>query len=309
MRTTFKSFLVLLAVALSSCAGHKTSGNDDSVDAVKKTYSYTDSCEHLLLSFTLEVPTGDDSVSLMIRDSLVADFIRNAQQPGNDVENNFAVKPYDGDKNDIQAIINYYGKADYDYLLKLAKSDYDERMQYVKEDTTMTDEDKKAIMDNVPQWAFDLKIKEMSATPEFIVYNSEAYVYFGGAHGGIIGSGAMTFNKATGHKIQRFVAPSATQALQPLFRKGLVKYFCECGDSITEDKLNVYVEMPDNIIPQPLNNAYPNATGDSLIFTYRQYEIAPYAAGMPSFALAIKDIQSYLTEEGKAIVNKGSSAK
>ena len=41
----------------------------------------------------------------------------------------------------------------------------------------------------------------------------------------------------------------------------------------------------------------PYFTADGIVFTYQQYEIAPYAAGQPSFTLSYKDVASYLTKE------------
>ena len=38
------------------------------------------------------------------------------------------------------------------------------------------------------------------------------------------------------------------------------------------------------------------------MFTYQQYEIASYAAGMPEFTIPFEDLFPYLTPEAKALV-------
>ena len=298
------SFLCgLMAISMFSCVGNKAAGENASVDAGTKVYVYKDSCQHLVVSASLEVPTGNDSVSLQIRDSLVADFIRCVSAPGIQEEGTTGVEPYKGDMSKIQDVVDYYGKAAYDSLLKMALADYEERTAFLEEDTTMLEEDKERIKNDVPQWAFDFDCKKTVDAESFTVYHSQIYCYYGGAHGGVTGTGAMTFNKATGTKIDRFINPDATKALQPLIRKGLIAYYSEYGDTINDQQLSERLQIEGTIIPQPRNTPYPNATGDSLTFTYGQYEIACYADGMPSFRLSVKDIEPYLTPEAKASLN------
>lgn len=299
------SMLLASVVCLASCARQSSVQTETIVNAGTKTFCYKDSCRHLILSLSLEVPMGDDSASLQMRDSLIADFILNANCPS--YGEDFQIKPYTGDMSDTQAIVEYYGKADYEYLYNLAKSDYDERLKYLNEDTTLTDEERQERSDDVPVWGYDLNIKQITDTLGFVVYNSATYIYSGGAHGGVVGTGAITFNKVTGAKISRFIRPDATKALQPLIRKGLIRYYGECGDTITDAQLSERLQLEGTIVPQPRMTPFPNATGDSLIFTYGQYEIACYADGMPSFALSVKDLIPYLTPESKALLIRKNS--
>lgn len=296
--------ILFLGAIIFSCKGQKESIAEVETDAGTTIYSFKDSCEHLVLSLSLEVPSGKDSASLQIRDSLISDFIRNAEHPGYEEEGMPGLKPYTGDKNDVQAIVDYYGKADYESLLKQAMSDYEQRIQYLDEDTTMSEEDKKMIKEDIPLWAFDLNIKKTTDNNDFVVYYSQTYVYYGGAHGGIVGTGSLTFDKTTGCKIDHFIKPDATTALQPLIRKGLLRYYAEAGDTITDSQLSERLQIEGKIIPQPQNAEYPNASGDSLTFTYGQYEIACYADGMPSFKIAVKELAPYLTSEGKKMFQK-----
>lgn len=306
-RTSFYLLAMLMAsvVCLASCARQSSVQTETLVNAGTKTFCYKDSCRHLILSLSLEVPVGEDSASLQIRDSLIADFILNANCPN--YGEDFHIKPYTGDMSDPQAIVEYYGKADYEYLYKLAESDYNERLKYLNEDTTLTDEERQERSEDVPVWGYDLNIKQITDTLGFVVYNSETYIYCGGAHGGVVGTGAMTFDKATGTKISNFILPDATKALQPLIRKGLIHYYGEYGETMTDSELSDRLQIEGTVIPQPRMTPFPNANGDSLIFTYGQYEIACYADGMPSFALSVKDLIPYLTPESKALLIRKNS--
>lgn len=290
----------LMAAFLFSCAGKKTVENVS--DADTKKYCFSDSCEHLIVSLSLELPQGNDKATLQIRDSLIADFMRGSKQTWYEEEEGETIQPYKGDMSDIQALVDYYGKAYYDKLLKLATDDFNERSKYINEDSTLTEAEKEEQLKDVPMWALDFKVEKMSDTLDVMIYNSESYVYYGGAHGGIIGTGAITFDKRSGNKISRFLRSDATAALQPLLRKGLMQYYLEYGDTITDEELTGRVQIEGELIPLPVQTAFPNATKDSLTLTYKQYEIACYADGMPSFRLAVKDIEKYLTEEGKKIL-------
>lgn len=296
--------LFIFATCLFSCAGNKTAGDDSAIDAGTKVYAFKDSCQHLTLSLSLELPLGEDSASLQIRDSLIADFINSVSQPGFSEEGTNIIKPYTGNMTDAQAIVDYYGKADYAYLLNLAKSDYEERVKYVSEDTTIDEETRQSILEDIPMWAYDLNVNKMTDTLGYVVYYSQAYVYYGGAHGGITGSGALTFDKSTGKKIERFIDSNKTKDIQPFIRKGLLEYYRMAGDTITDSQLSERLQIESKEIPLPSRAAFPNASGDSLTFVYGQYEIACYADGMPAFKLPIKDIEKYLTPEGKALLIK-----
>lgn len=294
----------IFAAMLISCSAQKSVGMAEDVEnAGTKTYCYADSCKHLILNMCLELPLGTDSASSQIRDSLIADFMRCAQQPWY-AEEESPVAPFKGDMGNPQAIVDYYGKADYETLLKLATDDYKSRIEYLDEDTTMMEEERKEIMDDVPQWSLDLNVKKMRDTLDVVIYNSESYVYYGGAHGGVTGTGAITFDKLSGSKISRFLKSNATAALQPLLRKGLMQYYKDCGETLTEEELSGRVQVDGELIPLPQQTAFPTAAKDSLVLTYKQYEIACYADGMPSFRLAVKDIEKYLTEEGRKMLKK-----
>ena len=69
---------------------------------------------------------------------------------------------------------------------------------------------------------------------------------------------------------------------------------------ITQEELDNYLFLETGVVPFPAWTPYPSEEG--LVFTYQQYEIAAYAAGMPEFTIPYADILPYLTPEAKALV-------
>ncbi|MBQ0072627.1 MAG: DUF3298 domain-containing protein [Prevotella sp.] len=287
---------LILVMALCSCVG-KQMAKVTASDGSTQIYSFKDSCQHLTLSFSIELPNGKDSASLQICDSLVAEFVRGVCQPWYSEDGNEKIPEREYNRDDVQAFVDYYGHAAYERLLKMAMKDYEDRMSYLADDTTMTPEDRERIKNDVPMWAFDYAITKTIDAPAFVVYDAHAYCYYGGAHGGVTGAGAMTFDKSKGQKMEHFLQDNVTLDLQPYIRKGLIQYYKEYGDTLTDAQLSERLQIEGNVIPLPQQTPHFNANADSLVFTYGQYEIACYADGMPSFAIPVKDILKYLTSE------------
>lgn len=250
-----------LIVTLLSCGDKKRNPFASELPDTQ-TFTYNDSNAHLVVSLSLELPMGDDSITMQVRDSLIADFVR----------------PYAPEGQDPQAIVDNYGRRISSELLAQAQEDY----------AASTRED-------IPQWEFRLSTKHLKTYVNYDVYQSQGYVYYGGAHGGVTGTGALTFNRHSGEKIQRFLKPEAIEPLQYLLRRGLCQYYLESGDTLTDEGLSERLQIEGTQIPLPQQAACPNATGDSLILTYGQYEIACYADGMPTVTVAISDVKPYLT--------------
>lgn len=309
MKRIIKTTLILLSLFLCSCAGQRGVNLGLTPEDSTQTYSFADSCQHLIVKTSIQLPSGNDEISKQIRDSLIADYEFNMSHFGFDPENDGAIKPYRGDRNNVQDIVDYYGKACYDYLLDMAKNDYNDRVSFLEEDSTILPEDKERIRNEIPMWEYDFTLSKLSDEDLFVVYNSQSYIYMGGAHGGVAGTGALTFDKSNGEKIDRFLKKEAVKDLQPAIRKGLLKYYMEAYDTLTDEQLSERIQIEGTTIPLPSRATFPNKTGDSLVFTYGQYEIACYADGMPSFKVAVKDILPCLTEKGKSLLTGPSLHK
>ena len=106
-----------------------------------------------------------------------------------------------------------------------------------------------------------------------------------------------------GHFVKVLIDPKNAEAMQPLLTKGLISYFADAGEQIAEGDLRGYLTLSDeDIIPLPVWQPYP--TKDGLVFTYQQYEVAPYAAGMPSFVLPYAEVEQFLTEDAAKMLRQ-----
>ena len=111
----------------------------------------------------------------------------------------------------------------------------------------------------------------------------------------------MTFDKKEGALVDKMLDPACLDAIQPLLRKGIAQYFSEGGMEIAQEELDNYLSLETGVVPFPGWTPYPGE--DGLVFTYQQYEIAAYAAGMPEFTVPYADILPYLTPEAKALLD------
>ena len=108
------------------------------------------------------------------------------------------------------------------------------------------------------------------------------YEFWDGAHGGYYYEG-RTFNKNTGHVYNLdLLSKYDKKTLNNYMLKGLSEYF-ECP----ADEVSSWADISDvDNIPLPSASLYVTEKG--INFIYQQYEIACYAAGMPSFVIPLK---------------------
>lgn len=149
-------------------------------------------------------------------------------------------------------------------------------------------------------YGYSYRLTKAKETHQFVIYTRSTYVNLGGAHG-YSGEINFIFVKPTGKLIKEVFEKSKEEEMQSLLRKGIVDYIRESGWDVEEDNLMSVLMLGDSpIIPLPLNS--PLIEGDSLRLSYQPYEIAPYAMGMPSFSVSIKDAEPFLTEDAKKIL-------
>ena len=114
-----------------------------------------------------------------------------------------------------------------------------------------------------------------------ITYGYGLYIFMGGAHGGYYYIG-QSFNKNTGHQYNfDLLSKYDKVSLNTLIINGLKEYF-----SCTREEVEDMIEVED-IHNIPLPSTPPYITENGIIITYQQYEIACYAAGMPSFVIPL----------------------
>lgn len=164
----------------------------------------------------------------------------------------------------------------------------------VKEFNGMYNDMKQDGMPEVPELASSIKITKDYETDKVVTFLYNSYENGGGAHGGAVGSG-MTFRKSDGRRIDWDLF--TTVKMQSIIRDGLKEYF----EVKTNDELAGCLTLNDSfILPMPVTP--PLFGKDGIIVTYQQYEIASYAAGMPSFVIPYKKAKEMMNNTGKKLI-------
>lgn len=135
------------------------------------------------------------------------------------------------------------------------------------------------------QYERSYKVRVEYLTAEYVTLSSQFYHYCGGAHGVTLVDHA-TFRLADGHQMDWELLKGMDRAdIKRAIRKGLMGYFEVKTDAELMAALLLFDE-PD--IPLPA--APPFLTKNGVEVIYQQYEIAPYAAGLPSCVVSPKPV-------------------
>ena len=296
MDRTFKSSIVAAAAALMALVGCNSSVKELKTE----TFTFDDSAKYADVTIKAELPVSKKGVAGVIRKGLI-DIMDGQLAFIGSYEGERLFEPYGGEPDDNAAIVDYYRCKAIEVLDSNAASDYEERSKYILEDEDLTDEQKKDILENTPRFEYDFTLEKQYETDRFVVFNSTDYIYLGGAHGGVIGQGSPTFDKKDGHRVEKFIKDDALTQMQSLMTAGLVEYFSDGDDTINAGNVRDYLFLDDETIPFP--SWTPHPTEEGLCFVYQQYEIAPYAAGMPSFIIPYDALRPYLTPEAANLLN------
>lgn len=262
---------------------------------------WKDSTEHAQLSVETEFPVGKKGIAPVIRKQLT-DVLDEQLSHIASYEGERLFPPYAGDAEDMKALLDYYRTSALAAIGRMAQEDADEREAYMREDDELTEERIREILADMPGWEYDCSIRKTEETDRYLVFLSQDYTYMGGAHGGLLGQGPLTFDKRDGHRIEAFFLPDAETALQPALKKGLLEYYSGNGVEFSEEDLFDQLFLEGDVIPLPVQLPYPTAEG--LVLTYQQYEIASYADGMPSFVMPYEVAVPYLTDDAKDVLGR-----
>ena len=286
--------ILLAAFALTACL---SCGKDPSLQTEIR--EYADSTAHSYLTLHAELPVGATPAARQIRQALVEVMDTQLSQiaPG---EADRYFPRFAGNIDDTDALLTYYKDQTLAQIGKLSQDDADERERFIREDVELSEEQKAEILADIPSWGYDFKLEKLAETPGYVVFQSQNYIFMGGAHGGVTGDGYLTFDKKTGQRIEAMLDPGCTADIQPLLVKGLLGYYSEFDVNMSEEELKEHLQLEGDLIPLPAWTPYP--TADGLCFVYQQYEIASYADGMPAFTLPYEEVQPYLTPEAQAIL-------
>ena len=294
VKTIFAIGLAIVAAVACRPSGGK--------DLQTETLNYEDSLAHADLSIQVELPVvGQGAAADRIRASLVEVMDEQLSHIGS-YEEERLFPAYEGDTGKTDLLLEYYRSKALESIGKQSQEDYDERVASIEENDGLTEGQRKEILDEMPGWEYKFNLLKARETDKYVVFQSQDYVYLGGAHGGVTGRGGLTFDKKDGLLVEKFIDPASLDAIQPLLRKGITQYFTADGEmEITQEELDNYLFLESGVIPFPAWTPYPDE--DGLVFTYQQYEIAAYAAGMPEFTVPYEDLLPYLTPEAKALLN------
>ncbi len=250
------------------------------------TYAYYNADSTIQSTIYVDYPQGDDSLSLAVK-AFVGKQLGELYVPYHFAEEAEALREYPRYKGSVlqaQKMLDYYGKGAAKFL--------------AAQQGEFSSEDK-------PHVCSDVKIRKVAETSTYVTYLMQSYDEVGGAHGSST-SYELNISKITNKPIEKAIDSCQTHALQKILQKGVEHYFKECGEE--DFKISSILEYLDplgekgskNMIPLPANTPY--IENDSLCFVYQQYEIAPYAAGLVSFNVALKDIKPYLRQEVKDLI-------
>lgn len=308
MKTKLLFLITAVSLSFASC-GNKNAETADLENAFAyplemEDYAFADSSKFANIEIKAVLPVAKDSVSQVIRDSLaniIGNSIRSYQ--GSQMEDTKPlIAKYNGDEKDAKSMFDYYSKEVSKMLNSQAKDDYDERVKYWEEDTTITEEQRKEYKESITPWDYSMDVTKTFEDSTYVVFSGSEYAYIGGAHGGVFGFGGITFRFSDGSKVNGFLKDNVVKDMQPLLKKGLKEYFNENADEkiTTDQQLMENLQLSGengNLIPLPAWMPCPDEKGKGLVFTYQQYEIACYAVGMPSFVLTWEELKPFLKED------------
>lgn len=287
--------VVAAAMSLGACRPAPGSQDADSIAFAITTYedsATSDSCE-ILQQLRVEYPVADDnsvaadSIRLWLK-QLLADCAY-PQLSGDEPK----AKPFGGVTTDVEAMTRYYGDFGMHQMLEAVKPDPEDEFPWVP-----------------MGYNNDLDATVQTQTPSYLTYNTGYTIYTGGAHGAFI-IGQETFRKSDGHRMGWDIIDTidARPTLNALIVEGLKEYFATDedpnGDLLTDElQFMALTENPDADIKSviPLPSTAPALTAEGVSFVYQQYEIASYAAGLPSFVIPYDKAAAILTPAAKELV-------
>ncbi len=148
-------------------------------------------------------------------------------------------------------------------------------------------------------FAHYIQLKKVFETSKFVTYTSQVYSYSGGAHG-MESLNGKVFRKPDGQRIGwDMFSPSGKEKLRELIKERLMKNYFKAANE--EEFYNML--LADNArYTFPLPESDPFFLFNGVQFVYQQYEIAPYAAGMPTCTLPYESLKDLFTSTMQPLV-------
>lgn len=252
-----------IAVAMAACGDRQQSGNGFATDSV--TFEQTTKSEEVTLY--ADYPTAGNPILT----GAIAEYI--SESMGG---------TYEGSLENGDSLMAYYGTG----IAKKLRAEY--------EDVGDTDR---------PPYAYSMEIRKEHETGKTVTYTALSYSYMGGAHGMGTKRGT-TFRKTDGRRFSTdMLRNTDSEEFRKMIKEGLRTYFKEEGEEPADDRqLKDMLLTESSVDDLPLPQFDPYLTKDGVAFVYQQYEIAPYAAGMPAFTIPYDKMKPYLTVTGLSMI-------
>lgn len=251
--------------------------SDDQTAFTVDSISRAPSDEHCSVELVVDFPTAGpqalvDSVRSYIGNEMKSFYMARLDGDGLPRPAN-----YEGSLSDGKALVDFHA----DHLLSDMKDIYQSFVDSTGvKDTYMVNQS---------------SIRKTSENDSIVTYESGCYQFEGGAHGLYWLEGA-TFRKSDGTRILINLDPFKVDQMQPLLKAGVDQYLKDNGAQTTvDDLIKGGVFMADGEVPLP--STQPYLTADGVKFVYQEYEIAPYAAGLPTFTIPLKDLEPFIEHD------------
>ena len=180
---------------------------------------------------------------------------------------------YTGDATDMQAIVDFYGKALSDTLLQALPDSFSGEV------------------------AYEAEMNKAYETDQFVTYSFTSYLDLGGAHPTSVEAGA-TFRKSDGRRLSWDIVQ---QNKSHIFKQMLTETLCDYFGVDDETALNSLLwDSSSHEVPLP--NTPPYLMENGIVVIYQQYEIASYAMGMPGDTIPYERIKPVLTDWAQKLI-------
>lgn len=282
---------LIIVTAVYSCKDRSSGAFSGDVSTKKFMYQYADQRVAPPAPADSEYQNDADSVYISITldldlpqgNSIMAHRIREWVSEQVSLNHFLDEMYFDGNLDDGQAIADYYGKEFKEDIEQTLEPPIFNGYREVLVTASKTFENSKCVT-----WLFTI---------------SE---YTGGAHGSQICYGA-TFRKSDGRLFGKDIFTNnweKRQRLDSLIVDGLCEYFSDgVGEKIDPETLiHEYTDEKIGEMNVALPEHGPWFTSGGLDFLYQQYEIAPYAAGMPGATIPYEKLAGIMTPAAAALI-------
>lgn len=257
-------FTIALAAAMMvSCGGKEATGTEFATDSVK----YENKEKMVEVTIRADYPTTGNALLTNAIEEYISETLGGT---------------YTGDLKDGKAVADFYGNEITDRMKA-------ESGEYRTED--------------MPPLIFSQSFGKEYETVSVVTYTSSCDTYNGGAHGLHVATGT-TFRKSDGRRFgQDMLRDTDCDEFRLLIKEGLKEYFGDQqGKAVSDEELKDMLITDHDINYLPLPQGAPYMTEKGMTFVYQAYEIAPYAAGLPTFVVPYGKMKPFMTVTAQRMV-------